>query len=146
VGQTDSTMRRYRISAHATGVACRHTFAFQPVGITLSQISSRLNIDPATAFCVCDNLRNPGFLQLADQKRYRLARHSGSRVVNALRLFPFSVYENRLKHLRRPAARFPLGRLGQTTDVAAAILFLASPAAAYVTGATLDVNGGLYAT
>lgn len=38
----------------------------------------------------------------------------------------------------------PLGRLGSVSDVAHAALYLASPAAAYVTGATLHVNGGMY--
>lgn len=38
----------------------------------------------------------------------------------------------------------PLGRLGTPQDVAYAALFLASNAASYVTGATLDVNGGVY--
>jgi NAD(P)-dependent dehydrogenase (short-subunit alcohol dehydrogenase family) len=37
----------------------------------------------------------------------------------------------------------PLGRLGEVTDVAHACLFLVSDLSAYVTGATLDVNGGL---
>lgn len=36
----------------------------------------------------------------------------------------------------------PLGRLGQPADVAAAVAFLASPASAYITGTTIDVNGG----
>ncbi len=39
--------------------------------------------------------------------------------------------------------RIPLARLGTPEDVAAAILFLASEEAAYITGATLDVNGGM---
>ncbi len=47
------------------------------------------------------------------------------------------------EQLKEHAAKIPLGRLGQTSEVAAAILFLASPAASYITGATLDVNGGL---
>jgi 3-oxoacyl-[acyl-carrier protein] reductase len=39
--------------------------------------------------------------------------------------------------------RIPLGRLGSPDDVAHAVAFLASPHAAYITGATLHVNGGM---
>ena len=42
------------------------------------------------------------------------------------------------------AARIPLGRLGSDGDVAAAIVFLASEEAGYITGHVLDVNGGMY--
>jgi 3-oxoacyl-[acyl-carrier protein] reductase len=38
----------------------------------------------------------------------------------------------------------PLGRLGSPEDVAAAVAFLASPQAAYITGTTLHVNGGMH--
>jgi 3-oxoacyl-[acyl-carrier protein] reductase len=40
--------------------------------------------------------------------------------------------------------RIPLGRMGTGRDVAAAIVFLASDEASYITGHVLDVNGGLY--
>jgi 3-oxoacyl-[acyl-carrier protein] reductase len=40
--------------------------------------------------------------------------------------------------------RIPLGRMGTARDVAAAIVFLASDEAGYITGHVLDVNGGLY--
>ena len=40
--------------------------------------------------------------------------------------------------------RIPLGRLGTPEDIANAVAFLASPQAAYITGATLHVNGGMY--
>jgi 3-oxoacyl-[acyl-carrier protein] reductase len=40
-------------------------------------------------------------------------------------------------------ARIPLGRMGQDAEVAAAIVFLASDEAAYITGHVLDVNGGM---
>jgi 3-oxoacyl-[acyl-carrier protein] reductase len=39
-------------------------------------------------------------------------------------------------------ASFPLGRLGQPDDLAAATLFLASDASSWITGATLDISGG----
>jgi 3-oxoacyl-[acyl-carrier protein] reductase len=41
-------------------------------------------------------------------------------------------------------SRIPLGRMGTDNDVAAAIVFLASEEAGYITGHVLDVNGGLY--
>ena len=41
-------------------------------------------------------------------------------------------------------AQIPLRRLGQPQDVADVVLFLASPLARYITGAVIDINGGLY--
>lgn len=41
-------------------------------------------------------------------------------------------------------ARIPLGRMGTDAEVAAAIVFLASEEAGYITGHVLDVNGGMY--
>jgi 3-oxoacyl-[acyl-carrier protein] reductase len=40
-------------------------------------------------------------------------------------------------------AQVPAGRMGSAQEIAAAVLYLASPEAAYVTGATLHVNGGM---
>jgi 3-oxoacyl-[acyl-carrier protein] reductase len=42
------------------------------------------------------------------------------------------------------AARIPLARFGTPEDVAQAVAFLASPAAGYITGQTLNVNGGMF--
>jgi 3-oxoacyl-[acyl-carrier protein] reductase len=42
------------------------------------------------------------------------------------------------------ATQIPLGRLGAVDDVANAVLYLVSPAGAYVTGETISVNGGMY--
>ena len=42
------------------------------------------------------------------------------------------------------ATQIPLGRLGQPADIAAAVCFLASPAASWITGETIHVNGGTY--
>jgi 3-oxoacyl-[acyl-carrier protein] reductase len=41
-------------------------------------------------------------------------------------------------------SEIPAGRMGSAEDIAAAVLYLASPAAGYVTGATLHVNGGMH--
>ncbi len=41
-------------------------------------------------------------------------------------------------------AQIPLGRLGSPDEVAAAVAFLASPLAGYITGTTIHVNGGMY--
>lgn len=41
-------------------------------------------------------------------------------------------------------AQIPVARLGAADDIAAAVAFLCSPAASYITGETLHVNGGMY--
>ena len=38
----------------------------------------------------------------------------------------------------------PVGRVGEPEEVAACAVYLASNAAAFITGATIDINGGLY--
>ncbi|MGL5010664.1 MAG: 3-oxoacyl-[acyl-carrier-protein] reductase [Paracoccaceae bacterium] len=44
----------------------------------------------------------------------------------------------------RILSEIPAGRMGDAAEIAAAVLYLASPEAAYVTGATLHVNGGMH--
>ena len=48
----------------------------------------------------------------------------------------------RIPYVRRDFERMPMGRWGLPEEVAPAALFLASPAAAYITGQTLPVDGG----
>ena len=58
------------------------------------------------------------------------------------------IWGNRLEDAARSSrllAMYPLGRFGEPDDVAAAILFLSSSAAAWITGAVLPVDGGLTA-
>ena len=47
------------------------------------------------------------------------------------------------EQVTRLQASVPIGRLGEAEDVAAAVVYLASSEASYVTGATLNVNGGM---
>jgi acetoacetyl-CoA reductase len=48
--------------------------------------------------------------------------------------------------LKTIIAKIPVGRLAQPSEIAHAIAFLAADEAAYITGATLSINGGLYLT
>ena len=78
-----------------------------------------------------------------------LAREIGSRNITVNCVAPGFIDTDMTKALTDEQQNslkinIPLGRLGQPEDVANAVVFLASPKAAYITGATLHVNGGLY--
>ena len=78
-----------------------------------------------------------------------LAQEVGSRNITVNCVAPGFIDTDMTKALgdaQRQAllGRIPLGRLGTPDDVAAAVAFLASPQAGYITGATLHVNGGMY--
>ncbi len=78
-----------------------------------------------------------------------LARELGSRNVTVNCVAPGLIDTDMTKVLDEKqrealASNIPLGRLGLPEEVAAAVGFLASPAAAYVTGTTIHVNGGMY--
>jgi 3-oxoacyl-[acyl-carrier protein] reductase len=78
-----------------------------------------------------------------------LAREIGSRNITVNCVAPGFIDTDMTRGLdagQRAAlvGQIPLGRLGTAGDVAAAVVFLASPAAAYITGATLHVNGGMH--
>jgi acetoacetyl-CoA reductase/3-oxoacyl-[acyl-carrier protein] reductase len=52
--------------------------------------------------------------------------------------------ELRAKAGKTKAAQIPVGRVGEAEEIAAAVVFLCSEKAGYITGHTLNVNGGLY--
>lgn len=78
-----------------------------------------------------------------------LAREIGSRSITVNCVAPGFIDTDMTRELteaQRDAllAQIPLGRLGTPEEIAAAVAFLASPDAGYITGTTLHVNGGMY--
>ena len=78
-----------------------------------------------------------------------LAKEIGSRGITVNVVAPGFIQTDMTDGLPEDAkqalmAQIALGRLGSPTDIAEAVAFLAGPAAAYITGETLHVNGGMY--
>jgi 3-oxoacyl-[acyl-carrier protein] reductase len=78
-----------------------------------------------------------------------LAREIGSRNITVNCVAPGFIDTDMTRELaeeQRKAliGQIPLNRLGDPADIAAAVGFLASPAAAYITGETINVNGGMF--
>ena len=78
-----------------------------------------------------------------------LAREVGSRNITVNAVAPGFIETDMTRSLSEAQRetllkQIPLGRLGQAQEIAHAVAFLASPQAAYITGTTLHVNGGMY--
>ena len=78
-----------------------------------------------------------------------LAREIGSRNVTVNTVAPGFIDTDMTRELPQAqrdalSGQIPLGRLGAADEVAAAVVFLASSAASYITGETIHVNGGMY--
>lgn len=78
-----------------------------------------------------------------------LAREVGARGITVNAVAPGFIDTDMTRNLDEQhktglLANIPLNRLGSVEEVAAAVAFLASPGAAYITGETLHVNGGMY--
>ncbi|HEX2605227.1 MAG TPA: 3-oxoacyl-ACP reductase FabG [Oxalicibacterium sp.] len=98
---------------------------------------------------------NPGQMNYAAAKAgvagmsRALAREIGSRNITVNCVAPGFIDTDMTKVLGEEQTsallqQIPLGRLGAPEDIAAAVNFLASPQAGYITGTTLHVNGGMY--
>ena len=98
---------------------------------------------------------NPGQINYAAAKAgiaglsRALAQEIASRNITVNCVAPGFIDTDMTRALTEPQretilGRIPLSRLGKAEDVAAAVVFLASPQAGYITGATLPVNGGMY--
>jgi 3-oxoacyl-[acyl-carrier protein] reductase len=78
-----------------------------------------------------------------------LAREVGSRGITVNCVAPGLIDTDMTRALdeaqqRQILAGIPLGRWGKVEEVAAAVVFLASPGAAYITGETIHINGGMW--
>ena len=78
-----------------------------------------------------------------------LAKEVGSRGITVNCVAPGFIDTDMTKDLstlqvEALTGQIPLGRLGKPEDIAAAVAFLVSPSASYITGTTLHVNGGMY--
>lgn len=104
---------------------------------------------------VVGSLGNPGQTNYAAAKAgivgftRSLAREVASRNITVNAVAPGFIDTDMTRALDEAqrqalATGIPLGRLGAAEDIAAAVLFLAAPSGAYVTGHTLHVNGGMY--
>ena len=80
-----------------------------------------------------------------------LAREVGSRGITVNVVAPGFIDTDMTRDLNEAQREamlndIPLKRLGEVDDIAAAVSFLASPSASYITGQTIHVNGGMYVT
>lgn len=104
---------------------------------------------------VIGSIGNPGQSNYAAAKAgvagmaRALARELGSRNITVNCVAPGFIETDMTRALNETQTaailtQIPLGRLGSAADVANAVAFLAGPKAAYITGTTLHVNGGMH--
>ncbi len=110
--------------------------------VNLSSIVGRAGAVTVTAHYAAAKAGVLGFTR-------QLAREVGPDGITVNAVAPGTVGTERFRKLRSPeeakamAARVPLQRIAEPEEIADSILFLASDAARYINGATIDINGGL---
>lgn len=109
--------------------------------VTLSSMAARSGVNPNPPHYTA---AKGGILALTRQAALDLGKYGIT--VNAVA--PANVLTPRTLNIRSPERiahiekTTPVGRLAKPEEVAAAVVFLASPEASYITGVTMDVNGG----
>jgi NAD(P)-dependent dehydrogenase (short-subunit alcohol dehydrogenase family) len=110
--------------------------------INLSSMAARLG--RGFVGSVCYGTSKGGVISFTRGLSRELAPHGIT--VNAIAPGVIETDQNRhylAQHPEQVLRSIPLGRVGTPDDVAATVVFLASDAAGYITGATIDVNGGI---
>jgi 3-oxoacyl-[acyl-carrier protein] reductase len=134
--ESDLTSTFLTVSTFLPGMLARHS----GVIITMASSAARQASKSSAAYAAA----KAGVIAFGRHLAGEYA-HEGIRV-NCLA--PSAVENDRMRAWMTDEQRlalghsFPLGRLGQPVDVAAATLFLASSASSWITGATLDIAGG----
>jgi len=110
-------------------------------------VASRLGIKPcvgASAYCASEaaliNFTQASALELAS---YSIRVNS---VSPGLTLTSLSQSKWSSEEIEKIRARIPLGRLGKTTDISAAVFFLASTESGYINGENINISGGVLLT
>jgi len=135
----------------ATNLTATFTLAQAAVKPMLKQKSGRI----IAISSVVGQTGNPGQTNYAASKAgligfvKALAREVASRGITANVVAPGLIDTDMTRAISEKAhvdwsSQIPLGRLGTADDVAAAVCFLASDEASYITGHVLAVNGGMY--
>jgi 3-oxoacyl-[acyl-carrier protein] reductase len=133
---SDLTSTFLTISAFLPGMIARHSGTI----VTMSSAAARQAAKSSAAYAAA----KAGVVALTRH----LAGEFGKEGIRVNCLAPSAIENDRMRTWmsaeQRSAlgATFPLGRIGQPDDVAAAALFLASSASGWITGVTIDVAGG----
>ncbi|MET4036757.1 NAD(P)-dependent dehydrogenase (short-subunit alcohol dehydrogenase family) [Bradyrhizobium sp. JR7.2] len=149
VAETDLAEWQTTQDVNATGtfLCCREFANRLPASVgggrivTLSSVAAQLGGYRSSASYIASKSAVLGLTKV-------LARELAPRTVTVNSVAPGLIDAPMLRLSLDPAddekasAQIPLGRLGTPDDVAAAVRFLVSPGASYITGVTIDVNGG----
>jgi 3-oxoacyl-[acyl-carrier protein] reductase len=133
---SDLTSTFLTISAFLPGMIARHSGTI----VTMSSAAARQAAKSSAAYAAA----KAGVIALTRH----LAGEFGKDGIRVNCLAPYAVESDRMRAWMSAedrtalGATFPLGRIGQPDDVAAAALFLASSASGWITGVTIDVAGG----